>query len=91
MRLARCSCGFAEGEAADETITDHLLEMFATDDDRGTDGRYHLEAEPRLTCFCGLTATAAELDAHFLSVFTPGDAIGHDGKKHQPLPEFIRD
>jgi hypothetical protein len=85
MAYVRCSCGFTQGESEDEAITDHLLEMFTPGDDQGTDGRYHLEAEARLACFCGLTAsTAAELDAHFLSVFTPGDAIGRDGKKHAP-------
>jgi hypothetical protein len=32
---------------------------------------------------CGLAAaTAGELDTHFLAVFTPDDAIGHDGKRH---------
>jgi hypothetical protein len=34
---------------------------------------------------CGAGGTAAELDAHFLAVFTPADFIGHDGKKHQPV------
>jgi hypothetical protein len=83
MAHAQCTCGFAEGEAGDFTITDHLLAMFAPDDDRGTDGRYHLEGEPSLTCYCGLAAAAtAELDAHFLAVFTPEDAIGRDSKKH---------
>lgn len=84
MTGARCACGFTEDEAEDFTIGDHLLDMFAPDDDKGTDGRYHLEGEPALTCPCGLAAaTTAQLDAHFLAVFTPGDAIGRDGKKHE--------
>jgi hypothetical protein len=36
---ARCSCGFTEADGADETISDHLLEVFAPEDDMGTDGR----------------------------------------------------
>lgn len=96
MAGARCSCGFAADEAEDYAIGDHLLEMFAPDDDKGADGRCHLEGESRLTCTCGLAvATAAQLDAHFLAMFTPDDAIGRDGKKHQrvtvtartPLPD----
>jgi hypothetical protein len=35
---------------------------------------------------CGLAAaTAAELDAHFLRVFTPADRIGRDGHEHEKL------
>jgi hypothetical protein len=30
-------------------------------------------------------ATAEELDAHFVAIFTPEDAIGRDGKKHEPV------
>ena len=91
MAGIRCSCGFAEDEAEGFTIGDHLYEMFAPDDDKGTDGRYHLEGEPDLTCFCGLAAaTAAQLDAHFLAVFTPDDAIGRDGKKHQRVEVSAR-
>lgn len=86
MTGARCSCGFAEDEAEDYAIGDHLLEMFTPDDDKGTDRRHHLEGEPDLTCSCGLVAaTAAQLDAHFLAVFTPDDAIGCDGKKHEAV------
>ena len=80
---ARCSCGFTEAGSVDVTISDHLLEMFAPEDDKGTDGRYHLEGEPGLTCVCGFAAaTAAELDAHFLQAFTRTDHIGHDGHEH---------
>jgi hypothetical protein len=28
----------------------------------------------------------AGVDAHLLAVFTPADAIGHDGREHVPLP-----
>jgi hypothetical protein len=84
---ARCSCGFTEAEGVDVTISDHLLEVFAPDDDKGTDGRYHLEGEPGLACACGFAAeTAGELDAHFLRVFTPADHIGHDARKHAKAP-----
>jgi hypothetical protein len=84
MADARCSCGFTE--ARDETITDHLLAMFAPEDSRAADGTVHEEWAAALTCSCGLAAgAAAELDAHFIEVFTPGDAIGHDGKKHAPV------
>jgi hypothetical protein len=87
MINARCSCGFTEAESVDVTISDHLLEVFAPDDDTGTDGRYHLEGETGLTCVCGLAAsTAAELDAHFLRVFAPADHIGRDGRKHAKVP-----
>jgi hypothetical protein len=81
---ARCSCGFTEAEGVDVTIGDHLLEVFAPDDDKGTDGRYHLEGELGLTCVCGLAAaTAAELDGHFRQAFTPADHIGRDGRRHE--------
>jgi hypothetical protein len=86
MTGALCVCGFAEDEAEDFTIGDHLFAMFASDDDKGSDGWYHLEGEPGLTCFCGLAAaTAEELDAHFIAIFAPEDAIGCDGKKHEPV------
>jgi hypothetical protein len=83
MTGARCSCGFTEAEGVDVTIGDHLLEVFAPEDDKGADGCYHLERESGSTCACGFAAvTAEELDAHFLLVFTPTDRIGHDGRKH---------
>jgi hypothetical protein len=91
MTLAQCVCGFTEDEAGDETISDHLFTVFAPEDDKGTDGRYHLEGEPDLTCVCGLAAaTAAELDAHFLTLFTPNDAIGRDGKRHVSVTAVAR-
>jgi hypothetical protein len=85
MVAARCSCGFTE--LADEEMMDHLLRVFETDDQKGTDGLVHEEREP-LACACGLSAiTVEELDAHLLKAFTPVDAIGHDGKRHEPVGE----
>lgn len=47
MDDVRCSCGFAE--ARDETIGDHLIEVFAPDDGKGPDGKVHSEGgEPFL-------------------------------------------
>ena len=84
MAGERCSCGFAEAEAGDETVADHLLEMFAPEDCRGNDGLPHLEITPDLTCSCGLVAaTARALDAHFLAVFTPAGSVGPDGVSHK--------
>jgi hypothetical protein len=81
MAGARCTCGFIE--AGDETITDHLLEVFTPAGCRGSDGYSHEEAFPALTCLCGLAAaTSQELDDHFLTTFTPADAAGPDGVKH---------
>lgn len=86
MTARQCICGFTEDEAGNETISDHLLEVFAPDDGKGVDGLVHLEGEPDLTCTCELVAaTAAELDAHLLAVFTPDNDIGRDGKKHHPV------
>ena len=83
MADARCTCGFTE--SGDETITDHLLEMFASQGCRGNDGLLHEEAFPALTCLCGqVAATPRELDDHFLAVFTPADSIGPDGTVHRP-------
>ena len=82
MARTRCSCGFTE--AGDETITDHLLEVFTPAGCRGSDGLLHEEAFPALTCLCGHAApTPADLDAHFLVVFTPPDSAGPDGVTHQ--------
>jgi hypothetical protein len=79
----RCCCGFSE--AGDETIDDHLLEVFAPDDGRGPGGRVHLEGEANLYCLCGAGGSAAELDAHLLAVFTPADHAGRDGREHRRL------
>jgi hypothetical protein len=92
MNATRCACGFTEDETGDYTMTDHLLAEFAPDDDTGADGLVHLEGEQQLTCTCGLAAaTAAELDAHFVAIFTPANGIGHDGKKHHHLTGLTRD
>lgn len=57
MDDARCSCGFAEAE--DETIGDHLIEVFAPDDGKGPDGKVHLEGEASLFCMCGAGGSRA--------------------------------
>jgi hypothetical protein len=82
MADARCSCGFTE--SGDETISDHLLEVFTPRACRGNDGLLHEEAFPALTCLCGYAAaTPGDMDAHFLAMFTPGDATGADGQVHK--------
>jgi hypothetical protein len=83
MMAGQCSCGFTE--LADESITDHLLQVFTPDDAIGRDGKRHEETEG-LACLCGLTAaTTGELDEHFLEVFTPDAAIASDGKQHKAI------
>jgi hypothetical protein len=60
--------------------------VFTPADSRAADGIVHQEWTVALTCSCGFAIKApAELDRHFLAVFTPGDAIGHDGQKHEPV------
>jgi hypothetical protein len=87
MTAAQCACGFKEAEGSDETMGDHLFEMFAPEDCRGNDGLLHEEDMPDLTCLCGLAAaTAGELDAHFIQAFTPADFMGRDGQKHEKVP-----
>jgi hypothetical protein len=87
MTNVRCTCGFSEAAGVDETIGDHLLEMFAPEDCQGTDGLLHEEVQPDLTCSCGLAAaTAEQLDAHFIQIFTPADSIGRDGRNHEQIP-----
>ena len=85
MADARCSCGFAEDEAGDETINDNLFEVFAPDDGKGPDGKVHLEGGLTLYCLCGQGGGAPELEAHWLGIFTPADSAGRDGIKHQRL------
>jgi hypothetical protein len=85
MTAAQCSCGFTKDEAGDETIGDHLLEVFAPQDGRTADGLVHLEGEADLFCMCGVGGSADELDTHFLAVFTPSDLIGRDGRKHEKV------
>lgn len=82
MTVQKCACGFTESEGADETIGDHLYEMFAPDDGQAADGLVHLEGEA-LFCMCGVGGSAEELDAHFLEAFTPADSIGPDGARHR--------
>lgn len=81
MAHARCSCGFTE--AGDETIGDHLFEVFAPDDGKGPDGKVHLEGEAALYCLCGAGGSGPELDAHWLELFTPADSVGRDGVRHE--------
>jgi hypothetical protein len=81
MADERCLCGFSE--SGDETIDDHLIEVFAPDDGKGPDGRVHLEGEVNFFCLCGTGGSAAALDAHLLAVFTPPGHVGRDGAKHE--------
>jgi hypothetical protein len=83
MIIARCSCGFTEAASVDETIADHLLEVFETDDDKGTDGHVHVEGVASFFCVCGAGGSTKELDAHLLLVFTPPNYVGRDGNKHE--------
>lgn len=85
MTTQRCTCGFTETAGTDETLTDHLLEVFTPDDDKAPDGLVHLEGEVPLFCLCGEGGSAAELDAHLLAVFTPHDSVGRDGHKHEQV------
>ena len=82
MPAVQCSCGFTE--AGDESIGDHLVDVFAPDDGKAADGKVHMEGEASLFCICGAGGSIEELDAHFLAVFTPADSIGRDGVKHEP-------
>jgi hypothetical protein len=82
MTGAQCVCGFVEDEAGDETIGDHLFEVFAPEDGRAADGLVHLEGEAALYCMCGAGGSAVELDVHFLAAFTPSDRIDRDGQRH---------
>jgi hypothetical protein len=83
MTAGRCVCGFTESAGADETVEDHLFEVFAPEDGKGPDGLVHLEGEVALFCLCGAGGSAPDLDAHFLAVFIPADGIGRDGTKHE--------
>jgi hypothetical protein len=68
------ACGVTNARAAsqkpkprDETIDDHLLQMFAPQDCQGTDGLPHEEVTAGLMCSCGLALTAADGQAALLS------------------------
>ena len=85
MTPAKCVCGFTEDEAGNETLDDHLLELFAPEDGRAADGLAHLEGKENLFCLCGAGGSSDKLDVHFLAVFTPPDLIGRDGCKHEKV------
>ena len=87
MSAFHCSCGFAIDLAAE--FGDHMHQVFARDDDIGTDGRAHHEiadADPiKLVCACGFaTREMTDFDDHLLIVFVTPDGIGNDGDKHVP-------
>jgi hypothetical protein len=86
MTAVKCACGFTESAGADETITDHLVEVFAPDDGKASDGRVHLEGEVALYCLCGAGGSVQALDAHLLAMFTPADSAGRDGTRHEAIP-----
>ena len=85
MADVQCSCGFSEVAGVDETIGDHLREVFTPVDDTGPDGKVHVEGETGLFCACGIGGSAQRLDSHFLEVFTPADSGGRDGVAHRPV------
>ena len=85
MTPAQCVCGSTEDEAGNETLGDHLIEVLAPEDGRAADGLVHLEGEENLFCMCGAGGSPDELDAHFLTVFTPADRVGRDGRKHEKV------
>jgi hypothetical protein len=83
MNATQCSCGFTE--LSDESIIDHLEEVFTPADLTGNDGQVHEEREI-LQCACGWAAHSGdEFDEHLLKAFTPPNAIGKDGKRHEVL------
>ena len=61
MTSQQCICGFSEAAGMDETLTDHLVEVFAPDDGRAADGLVHLEGEADLFCLCGTGGTPEQL------------------------------
>jgi hypothetical protein len=82
-----CSCGFAIDLA--EEFGDHLHQVFARDDDIGTDGKLHREladTDPAShVCACGFAANdLADFDDHLLLVFITPDGVGTDGERHVP-------
>lgn len=90
MTDRRCLCGYAAASADD--LADHMAEMFTPDDDTAADGQRHAEAADDTSwpatpatwkCLCGFTAgDSTQLDAHLLTAFTPGGAVGRDGNRH---------
>jgi hypothetical protein len=88
MSVFHCSCGFAIDHA--EEFADHFHQVFAPDDDIGTDGRTHYELTnaslPKPKCACGFQASdMSELDDHLLIVFIPQDSMGSDDERHLPV------
>lgn len=70
MNGYQCSRGLTFGATGE--LTDHLLQVFTPPDDRGHDGKTHVERSPTLACSCGFTAAnPTELDDHLLAVFSP--------------------
>lgn len=95
MSACRCACGYKAASTAD--LTDHLGEQFIPADDTDAGGQVHAEAtrERDATglaradwkCLCGFGAPdLAGFDAHLLTVFTPPDGIGADGRRHHHQP-----
>jgi len=81
--MSACSCGFTP--TVDETLADHLGEMFIPDDDTDEVGQRHAEAGGR-TCLCGHKATSATgLDTHLVAALTPPGRVGRDGRPHAPV------
>ena len=86
MTTQRCTCGFTEANPEGETIADHLLRVFTPEDDKAPDGRIHLEGETSLACLCGFKASEpAELDSHFLQMFSPPDQLDPSGVEHKVI------
>ena len=81
--MIACLCGFTP--AGEETLADHLGEMFVPSNDADESGQLHGETVPG-TCLCGqIVASQAALDAHLLAAFTPPDQLGFDGRRHNPV------
>jgi hypothetical protein len=85
LTTQRWACGFTEVVGADETVEDYLFEVFALQEGKGPDGLIQLEGVASLFCMCRAGGSVADMDEHFLTVFTPADGIGRDGDKHQRL------
>jgi hypothetical protein len=87
MSRFHCSCGFAIDHA--DEFGDHMHQVFARDDDIGTDGHVHRElADTGSTghvCACGFVGERAEFDDHLFIVFIAPDGVGNDGERHVPV------
>lgn len=83
--MTSCSCGFTP--TVDETLADHLGEMFIPDDDTDKASQSHAETDAR-TCLCGHVATSSsDLDVHLLAAFTSPGHFGRDGRAHNPVEQ----